>query len=275
MAKKKKRKLIKNKFKYLFIFLGIVVTSFASFVAIHKIDPSMLTKLSFYVDLANPSVEIVNVQEGLRKEQIAEIVGNRLGWTDEQKQDFLKIHLVLNKVDMEGHYFPKTYLIDRGEKPTDVSEEMINEYIKQVEEIEESETIGDIDEDTAIKIASIIQREAGGKSDMRLISGIIWNRIREEMKLQVDATLQYAKGNEEEGWWQRVYPEDKKIESPYNTYMNEGLPPGAISNPGPDALYAAYHPQKTDCLFYLHDRNRKIHCSRTYEEHKKNIEIYY
>ena len=126
-----------------------------------------------------------------------------------------------------------------------------------------------------MKIASLIQREAAGKEDMALISGIIWNRIWSGMKLQIDATLQYAKGSEEEGWWQLVYPEDKKIKSEYNTYLNKGLPPSAIANPGRDAIYAAYHPKKTECLFYLHDKKRKIHCSKTYEEHKELIKKYY
>jgi len=132
-----------------------------------------------------------------------------------------------------------------------------------------------LNEDTVIKIASIIQREAASKSDMALISGIIWNRIFSGMKLQIDATLQYAKGNEEDGWWGQVSSADKKIKSPYNTYLNIGLPPSAIANPGLSAITAAYNPQKTDCLFYLHDKNKKIHCSKTYEEHKANIAKYY
>ncbi len=94
------------------------------------------------------------------------------------------------------------------------------------------------------------------------------------MKLQIDATLQYAKGSEEDGWWGKVNSVDRKIDSSYNTYLHEGLPPGAIANPGLAAIAAAYNPAKTSCLFYLHDKNRQIHCARTYEEHKKNIEIY-
>lgn len=248
----------------------------AGIVLFYRLDPALLTKLSFYVDLANPSVKVVQVQEGLRKEQVADVVGAKLGWTEEEKQDFLKIHLVLNSIYMEGHYFPKTYMINKDENPTDVSAEMIDESIKRVDKIEEqSKNVQAIDEDTAIKIASIIQRESAGKSDMRLISGIIRNRIAKGMKLQIDATLQYAKGNEEEGWWQRVRPEDKKIKSVYNTYLYKGLPPSAIANPGADAIAAAYNPQKTECMFYMHDRNRGIHCSKTYAEHQKNIELYY
>ena len=110
---------------------------------------------------------------------------------------------------------------------------------------------------------------------MNLISGIIWNRIFKGMKLQIDATLQYAKGSEEAGWWREVTSEDKKIKSSYNTYLHIGLPPSAIANPGLNAITAAYNPQKTKCMFYLHDKNRNIHCAVTYEEHKKNIEKYY
>jgi len=227
------------------------------------------------MDLANPYVKMVPVQEGLRKEQVADVMGEKLGWDEQEKNDFLKIHLAYNSTDLEGRYFPKTYLIDKDEKPTNVSAEMLQESVKQIEKIEDTKTSLDIDEETALNIASIIQREAGGKSDMRLISGIIWNRININMKLQIDATLQYAKGSVEEGWWQRVKSEDKKIKSEYNTYLYKGLPPGAIANPGPNAIYAAYHPQKTDCMFYLHDKKRKIHCAKTYTEHKRNIEIYY
>jgi UPF0755 protein len=95
------------------------------------------------------------------------------------------------------------------------------------------------------------------------------------MNLDIDATLQYAKGNAETGWWPQVHPRDKKINSPYNTYTHKGLPPGPISNPGLAAIEAAYNPQKTNCIFYLHDKNRKIHCSETYAEHKNFIDIYY
>jgi len=107
---------------------------------------------------------------------------------------------------------------------------------------------------------------------MKLISGIIWNRVFLGMKLQIDATLQYAKG-EEELWWPQVDPRDKQIESPFNTYKYI-MPPSPIASPGLSAIEAAYNPQKTSCLFYLHDKYRRIHCSRTYEEHKQKIKKY-
>ena len=88
------------------------------------------------------------------------------------------------------------------------------------------------------------------------------------MKLESDVTFIYA------GYLLNTRP-SPGLESAYNTYLHEGLPPGAIANPGLAAIAAVYNPQKTDCLFYLHDKNRKIHCAKTYEEHKQNISKYY
>lgn len=272
MKKKHKTKLNK---KYIFLAGGFLVLFLGSIGLYYRLDPSLFTRLSFYLDLANPSVKVVRVQEGLRREQVAEVMGAKLGWDELDKEDFLKLHLDYNTPDAEGMYFPKTYLVNQYDDPTEVSAEMFEEYSKEMEDIEEVVTKKTTDRKTALIIASIIQREAAGKTDMRLISGIIWNRMNRGMKLQIDATLQYAKGNPADGWWKAVKPEDKKIKSDYNTYLHKGLPVGAISNPGPDAIFAAYNPMPTECMFYLHDRNRKIHCAKTYEGHKRNIELYY
>ncbi len=94
------------------------------------------------------------------------------------------------------------------------------------------------------------------------------------MRLEVDATLQYMRGDTGSGWWAPIDVAIKKTDSPYNTYLHEGLPPGPISNPGIDALNAVLHPEETTCLFYLHDADRQIHCSVTYEEHLRNIDTY-
>ena len=254
--------------KYIFILFVLLAGIVLSVVFFYKFDPSLLTKLSFYVNLANPYMRIVQVEEGLRKEEVAEVVGNKLDWDNKEKEDFIKSAIV------EGHYFPKTYLIYKDEDPSTVSAIMVNEFEKQVGKVAKPKSKNIINENTALTIASIVQREAAGKADMNLISGIIWNRIFSGMKLQIDATLQYAKGNEGDGWWEEVNPEDKKIKSSYNTYLYPGLPPGAIANPGFAAISAAYNPAKTDCLFYLHDKKRKIHCAKTYEQHEKNVRIY-
>ena len=93
------------------------------------------------------------------------------------------------------------------------------------------------------------------------------------MSLDIDATLQYVKGTEE-NWWPQVESKDKFIDSPYNTYKNTGLPPHPIANPGLAAISAALNPLTTSCLYYLHDKYGRIHCSPSYAGHKTNIELY-
>ncbi len=256
------------------IFFTLSVGTLIGMLSYHNIDLSLLGTLSFYQNLANPSVKIVRIQEGLRKEEIAEIVGSKLGWDDKEKNSFINAHLALNTNNLEGKYFPKTYLLHKDEDPMGVTAVMLKQFLRETSAVRKQKRKELINEDTALKIASIIQREAAGKHDMRLISGVIWNRIWAGMKLQMDATLQYAKGNEEDGWWGQVEPSDKGINSPYNTYKETGLPPSPIANPGLSAIEAAYNPQKTNCMFYIHDKKRKIHCARTYEEHKANIKKY-
>ena len=106
----------------------------------------------------------------------------------------------------------------------------------------------------ALTVASMLEREASGSGDIQIISGIIWNRLFNGMPLQIDATLQYAKGESRNGnWWQAVTPDDKFIKSPYNTYEHVGLPPGPISNPSVASVIAALNPVQTSCLYYFHD----------------------
>lgn len=256
------------KWKHILIGVAILLAVLVSIVVIYGFNPSVLGNLSFYLALADPSVRIVQVPEGLRKEQVADVVGDKLGWDDAEKQAFL------SQANVEGHYFPKTYLIDQDADPAAVSATMTDEFSKEIDNVKKPASADIINQDTILNIASIIQREAAGKKDMNLISGIIWNRLFAGMNLQIDATLQYAKGSEENGWWPPVKSNDKNIDSSYNTYQNPGLPPTPISNPGLAAIAAAYNPAKTNCLFYLHDKHHNIHCAVTYEQHLKNIDLY-
>ena len=261
--------------KTLGILFMCLFAGFIGLVSYYHIDFAELSTLSFYEDLANPSIRIVRVPEGLRKEEIADVMAGKLGWDESEKEKFINIHLALGAENLEGHYFPKTYLLPKDEDSVGVSAAMFHEFSKATEKVAKPASARVLNDETVLTVASIIQREAAGKEDMKLISGIIWNRIFKGMKLQVDATLQYAKGSEEDGWWTDVQPKDKKINSPYNTYLHADVPPSPIANPGVAAISAAYNPQKTSCLFYLHDKNRRIHCSATYEGHMKNIEKYY
>lgn len=271
------KKILKKlkKFKWPFITVFALTLTFSIlFIGYNNLPWDDILSFSFYENLANPSVRVVKIREGARKEEIAEQLATTLGWNNIRKNEFLNARVNTNLSNLEGYYFPTTYLINKNDSPASITQTMIDTFETKTKSVKKTKSTKIINEETALKVASIIQREAAGKSDMRLISGIIWNRIFKGMKLQIDATLQYAKGDEE-NWWPQVESEDKNIKSPYNTYLYPDLPPTPISNPGLAAIEAAYNPQPTSCLFYIHDRNKQIHCSSTYQGHLNNINRYY
>ncbi len=241
----------------------------------YKLDSNM-NALNVVKKLAGPPDLVwATIPEGLRKEQVGEMIGKVLGWTDEQKNEWNQLYTLTNKPEYaEGVYFPDTYLIPRDETVAQVVQRFIGHFNEKFAQYQEQFTEKNIRWTTGLKIASLIQREAGGTSDMPLISGIIWNRLEKGMKLEIDATLQYAQGRTDAGWWGPVAPPLKAIDSPYNTYLYKGLPPTPIASPGLAAIDAALNPQETDCLFYLHDHNRQIHCARDYPGHLANIKKY-
>lgn len=220
----------------------------------------------------NPNMKYVAITEGMRKEEIAKLYQRALGWNENETEEFSQ-SLGCYPENEEGYLYPTVYVVPKDADPNQIKDTMKQKFEDVVATSTKNAISPIVNMDTVIRIASIIQREAGGKSDMRLISGIIWNRLFSGMKLDMDATLQYVKGDEDQ-WWPRVTSKDKYLESPYNTYMYKGLPPTPISNPGIAAIQAALNPQKTDCYYYLHDSKRRIHCSKTYEQHKRNVNLY-
>lgn len=220
-----------------------------------------------------PQLVWVHIREGIRKEQIGELLGTTLGWTMEQEKEW-NAYKNDDPEYREGVYFPDTYLLPSDEPVSAVAERFITHFNEKMSPYVDKFTAKNIKWTTAIKIASLIERESGGDSDKALIAGIIWKRLDVDMKLEIDATLQYVKGNSVDGWWGKVVPADKYRDSPYNTYMHKGLPPGPISNPGLKAIEAVLNPAETDCIFYLHSSDREIHCAETYAEHLKNIDTY-
>lgn len=216
---------------------------------------------------------LVSFQEGMRREEMAALLAKKLGWSDEERAEFAGGDGSCHFIGAEGYLFPDRYLLPRDATPAEVLAAMEARFqVVYARLAAEGEAIVD-DPETVVRVAALIQREAAGKSDMGLVSGVIWNRVNSGMLLQIDATLQYIKGGDGL-WWPRVRAKDKKLASPFNTYTEEGLPPAAIANPGEAALEAAMRPDDTSCLYYIHDRNRTIHCASDYATHKKNIARY-
>ncbi|MDP3998580.1 MAG: endolytic transglycosylase MltG, partial [bacterium] len=224
---------------------------------------------------SEPQLKWITIPEGLRKEEIGERLAKEIHWNDEELEKWNTTYTAMQFDYREGVYFPDTYLIPVGENGLDTAKRMINRFNERFAGYPEKFSEQDILWTTALKIASIVQREAAGKEDMSLIAGILWNRLLNDQPLEVDATVQYARGNIGSGWWAPIKSTDiQTIDSPYNTYKNKGLPPTPISNPGMDAIDAVLNPAETDCYYYLHDANRQIHCSKTLTEHEANIDKY-
>lgn len=169
-----------------------------------------------------PYMRWVVIPEGLRKEEIADTLAKELGWNATEKNDWITVFTALRFDYVEGVYFPDTYLIPIDESPLKVAERLQAKFQEKFAPYGQEAAKQNIKWDTVLKIASIVQREAAGKDDMPLIAGILWTRLLKNMKLDIDATLQYIKGTSD-NWWPQIIPADKQLDSPYNTYRQTGL----------------------------------------------------
>ena len=193
---------------------------------------------------------------------------------------------------LEGYLFPDTYRFYVNEKPINVINKLLNNYQKKIyqktslEGVFSDSSIAELAEkqnislDNLMTIASLIQSEAANKEDMHKVSSVINNRlstIKTSGKnkfnefsmdlLRIDATIYYPYKNEES------IPNDLKkgFTGSYNTYKLKGLPPGAICNPGLDAIYAALFPSQTDYYYYCHSPSGESFFARTNEVHLSNL----
>tara|TARA_B100000745_G_scaffold297064_1_gene243401 strand:- start:900 stop:1916 length:1017 start_codon:yes stop_codon:yes gene_type:complete len=231
----------------------------------------------WYQNLASANTKILVIYAGQRKEEIIDSFGDILRWSVPERAAFEALVLGDQEVLSEGLFFPGSYVVDSDATPTYVATLLITRFNTNVTLRYAPEVAAQVPLQQALIVASLIEREAYTFADMRIISGVIWNRLFTDMKLQLDATLQYAKGsrNYEPEWWPQPLPEDKYIDSPYNTYQNTGLPPAPIANPSGTALLAALNPIASDCLFYFHDSSGDLYCSKNYEEHVTKLKRLY
>ena len=213
----------------------------------------------------------VTILEGWRREQVAASL-TEYNLNNFDAQEFLDL-----TVGQEGQIFPDTYLFAKESTAAAIYRVIQSNFEKRVRvgleaEIEQSAR----NFDDALIMASIIEREAKGYEEMRHVAGILWNRYDIDMALQADATLQYAKGYnaQTKSWWEPPTSADKKLNSPFNTYLHFGLPPDPVSNPGLEAIKAALKPLKTTDFFYLHDSSGGIHYGQNLGEHNANVQRY-
>ncbi len=246
-------------------------------------DSDTQSKAPSMANTEDPTVSVM-FKEGLRAQQIAELL--------EEKgvcaaQDFLDAceqmdisdysfaqDIEQNRTEryyrLEGYLFPDTYEFFRGEAPESAVKRFLNNFEKRVsEEIRSLARDRDMTVDQAVALASIITKEAGKSEEMPMVSSVFHNRIKTGQKLQSDPTFWYPYHNK------AAVPDNLRetFRSRYNTYDIKGIPPGAICNPGLDAIEAAVKPTESEYYYFVYDINGKYYFAKTWEEHKANVKI--
>ncbi len=170
--------------------------------------------------------------------------------------------------DLEGYLFPDTYEFYVPSDLEMVKQKFIKNFNAKVPQlISKNKNLKEI-----LTVASIIEKEVPDSKDRLIVSGIIWKRLERNYPLQIDATVCYIK---KPAPCSSITKKDFSIDSPYNTYLNKGLPPGPISNPGLDSIKAALNPKKSQYWFYLSDpKTNKTIFSVDLDEHNQNIVKY-
>lgn len=209
----------------------------------------------------------VTIPEGLRADEIADILKEKMPTYEESWRTKLRTN--------EGYLFPDTYLIPRDADAAMVVTLLKNTFEARYETLDT--TNSNLTKEQIVIVASLIEREARHDEDRPIVASVILNRFDIGMKLDIDATIQYALGYQEgeKRWWKKSLTiDDIKLNSAYNTYRVNGLPPTPISNPGIASLNAAVNPADTDYLYYITDKNGINRYGETLEEHNANIEKY-
>jgi UPF0755 protein len=214
----------------------------------------------------------VVVPDGLTAEETFELfwsrgIGGPEGFRSALKETELLPGLTNGVSDLEGFLFPDTYLVTRSTPARAVVDLMTAQFRKNFtpEMREKARALG-LSLEQAVGLASIVEKESALPREGPTIASVYLNRLKRGMRLQADPTVIYALKRDGK-WMGTLYRSDYAYDSPYNTYLYEGLPPGPICNPGVNALKSATSPARTDYLYFVADAAGGHRFSRTFEEH--------
>ena len=203
-------------------------------------------------------LNLITIPEGFTVTQIGERLieaglVEESAWKEALQKDYDRSYLLSNnsiREPLEGFLFPDTYDLQEDTAPSEMIEQMLNrfdEVWQQVSDENEEKNNSPFSLHELVTIASLVERECQVESEQARIAGVIYNRLKRGMPLQIDASVLYALGEHKE----TVLLSDLKVDSPYNTYLYPGLPPGPIACPGEKALAAALHPEQHEYLYYV------------------------
>lgn len=218
----------------------------------------------------------VTVLEGLRFKQVAKLLRRDVG-IDTAKfnlffYDTSLIGIYPNKAaSLEGYLMPETYEFYWQDEEENIVKRMVTEFKNFfVDSLQQRMKQMGMTLNDVMTMASIVEGEAIYDDERPIIAGVYYNRLKRRMRLQADPTVLYAVSDHS----RRLTRNDLKFESPYNTYLHYGLPPGPINNPGRKSILAALYPQKHTYLYFVSNANGRHRFSKNYEEHQKNVRLY-
>lgn len=217
---------------------------------------------------SGPVDKWVTLIEGLRVEEIAQELNEKLKIKNDKFIKAAKKH--------EGYLFPDTYLFNMDATVEDIVSILRANFDKKyTEEIQAKIQKLGLTPHQGVILASIVEREARTEEPRRMAASILLKRFRIGMGLQADATIQYILGyqKDEKSFWKRhLTKDDLNVDSPYNTYLYAGLPPGPICNPSLMSLVAVANAElDTPYLYYYHDSKGNSHYATTLQEHNNNV----
>lgn len=176
---------------------------------------------------------------------------------------------------LEGYLFPETYEMKKDSTPEDIIQRMLTEWDRKLVQLpsdwEDKLKAQGMTFHQMVTIASLVEREVVVEEERPIVSGVIHNRLKLGMALQIDATIQYILDLPKD----RLFEKDLQVENPYNTYLHPGLPPGPIASPSYASIKAAIYPAETKYLFYVtkKDGSQAHLFAKNFEEHKRNISL--
>ena len=272
--------------KYVFIALGRIFSYQDNLVPGEYKFSNGLTYLNILKTITDPFIVrtvTVTVPEGLTIRQMGRLLQRQIGtdsarFVEEAKNDSLLKTLGFSENDslnnLEGFLFPDTYKLPVGgniNREKEIVKILSAEFKKKITpEIREKMAEKNISLIELITMASIIEAETRYEPEKKTIAGVYYNRIKKGMKLEADPTVNYALPEPKK----RLMYSDLKYPSPYNTYLNRGLPPGPINNPGLSSIMAALEPEEHKFIFFVAKGDGSHRFAENYEAHKKNIELY-
>ncbi|WP_373598325.1 endolytic transglycosylase MltG [Paraclostridium bifermentans] len=223
----------------------------------------------------------ITIPEGSTYKEVVKILTDKgIGKTEvyekliNNPKEFYNEFSYLNEKDiksLEGFLYPDTYYFNKDDSEKEVLSAMLKRFNQiYTDKLKEQQKKMGLTLQQVVNLASIIEKEAVLDEDRPMIASVFYNRLDIDMPLQSDATIQYAFDERKD----RVMYKDLKIDSPYNSYVNKGLPPTPISNPGVKSIEAALNPADTDYLYFVATMEGKNNYSKTYEEHLKHVESY-